>query len=283
MPLHHLTPALLVFAFTLSWTAVEMIAPSAGLPGEEVVLLRYASHLLLMLAAYGRSAGRQLYHTDRLPLQIVRSLLMLVMPLSYLAAVRYVPMNDALAGFWIAPLLMLAIDRAPSATPRQWAGALLGFAGTLLILRPAAFHPAALLCSLVMAGAFALYERLTRALATDTPLANLFHTALWVFVALLFRVVPRWQPPTAWGLVAVGLVGAIGFFGLAAFHRAIRFGPAGLLAPVLYVQPAISACVAALAGGAAPARGALVGIFAITLSLAISSEPIRRGPSEALT
>ena len=126
----------LVAGFALLWAVVEIIASAVDVSVEQLVWTRYGTHLLLLLLTFRRHARSSLVRTKRPLVQAGRSLLMLGMPLSFVAAARVMDVPDDLAMFWLVPLTVLAVPGIPQRLPRLAAGAT-GYGGVLLVLRPA--------------------------------------------------------------------------------------------------------------------------------------------------
>jgi drug/metabolite transporter (DMT)-like permease len=87
-----------------------------------------------------------------------------------------------------------------------------------------------------MAFCFALYNVLTREMRTERTRANLFHTALWVFIALSFVMPSVWHTPSLKAALAIIGIGVWGFVLLLFLDRALAFSPASLVAPFIYTQ-----------------------------------------------
>jgi hypothetical protein len=229
-----------VAAFALLWAVVEAIAASADVGIEQVVWSRYGTHLLALVLIFGRRDGWGLVRTARPFVHGWRSLLMLGMPMSYVAGAIFVGASETWALFWIAPLVVLGGQPRTSGLAR-WAATICACLGTALILAPG-FGVArwGVLFAVVMVACFVGYLWMTDDLSDDTTRTNLFHSALWVFIALTFRMpfVWRWPSAEGWGvLVAVGLLGLLALYAL---DVAIRFGGPVAFAPTLCLQPVFS-------------------------------------------
>ena len=219
---------------------MEIVGPAAGVSAYQVVWTRYGVHLTFMLLLFGPRRGTELVRTRRLGSQIVASLLMLGMPLSFIWELQRMSVPDASVVFWIAPALIVLISIL---THKQYGGfatiaaTLVGLLGAILICSPDAsvFRRAAVL-GVGMAGCFALYMVVVRSMQHEPIVTKLFHTALWVFLSLTIGLPMFWKTPTARGMLAMTAIGLLGWLGLLALDLAIEAMPIGLLAPVLYTQ-----------------------------------------------
>ncbi len=183
-------------------------------------------------------------------LATLRSLLLVVSTYCFVAAVRVMPIADALAIVFVEPFVILLIGRlalGEQVGPRRLAACILGFVGSLFVIQPsfAAFGAVALF-PLGTAVSFALYMLVTRHLSRDVhPVAMQFHTA--AIAALL--CLPLLGVGTEFGWAPVSFVLPQGIFWLWVFcvglastvsHMAItyalKFAPSSTLAPLHYLE-----------------------------------------------
>ncbi|WP_286238070.1 DMT family transporter [Neptuniibacter halophilus] len=227
----------------------EALAKYLGerLPVGQVVWARYVGHLFLIFCwlwpRYGRSLIRAVQHR----VQIGRSLILLLDTLLFFYGLTLLGLAEATAIFFTVPLLVLLLS-VPLLGERVTGGALLailiGFAGTLIIVRPggsATLDSTALsgaLCIFGSACCAALYNVTTRKLAEQDPVqVTLFFTALVGTLATTLYVPFIWVTPTG-TLVWLALT-CIGFFGGMAHSLMIiahKHARATALAPFMYSQ-----------------------------------------------
>ena len=151
----------LVALIAVLWTVVESLPAlmTARYSLYEIVWLRYASHLLAMVVLLGPRRTFSALHTKRLPLQIGRGLLMLIMPISFIIGIERMAIHDVLAIFWLCPLWILGWAALVGRETVSWPMWALGVAAVIagqLILRPDrdAFHSAAVFAVLLHATNF---------------------------------------------------------------------------------------------------------------------------------
>ncbi len=269
---------LLVVAFAALWAGVEAIARHVVFrySAFQVVWARYAVHLLLMLVIWGRSPA-SLWRTRRPAYQLGRSLLMLVMPGSWaLAMAGGTPGNLILGLFWVSPVVILLLaawilDERPGLL--TWVAALAGYAGAVLTFRPPLPAGSQLVLPLLMSLSFSLYVVLTRPLRFETTRANLFYSALGVFLALT-PLMPRvWQAPPLHDVGIFIVIGVLGYVALWCVDRFAALAPVSLTAPVLYLHLAFLTLESV--GGVG--RSALLGAVAVAIIAAVTWW--RMGPS----
>jgi drug/metabolite transporter (DMT)-like permease len=246
------------------WTIAEIL-PTMLTPGYslyQVVWVRYGVHILVLLVALAPRQGRALFHTRRPALQVGRGLLMLIMPVSFIASLGQARASDVLAVFWLAPLLLLGFAAVLQGDrPRWpiWATALTGLLGAWLILRPSAAVLDAALFGLGMAVSFSLYVMLTRSLRGERTPTNLLYSALAVFLPLTLVMPGVWQPLTPRDAMLMAGVGLAGLGVLWALDRACSLAPVSSIACLFPLQLVAIGVALPLLSGAQPARLAILG------------------------
>ncbi len=225
--------------FTGGEAVVKTLAPKYDV--TQIVWSRYVFHALVTFVLFSRSGIFKLAKTTRPWLHISRSALMLMATSLFFFALGYLPLADAVAIHFIAPILITAFSipiLKEQVGWRRWAAIFVGFIGALIIIRPGGggTHWAALL-PLGSAVCYAIYQILTRiASKTDSTQTSLFWTSVFgVGVTSLF--VPFvWITPTPveWLLMA-GLGGMYGV-GHYLLIRGLEMAPASRLSPFLYTQ-----------------------------------------------
>jgi drug/metabolite transporter (DMT)-like permease len=242
---------------------------TSSLPLGEIVWARYASHLLLMVVVLGPTMKLDLVRTERLGIQVVRSLLLLACTVLFLTALLHLPLAEASAIAFVTPLMVTALSvplLKERVGPRRWAAIGIGFLGVLLVVRPggSVFHWAAAL-PVAMAFCYSLYQILTRLVSgSENPYMMLFYTGL-IGTALTSLLLPFvWVTPATWFEIALlasaGVYGAVGHFLLI---KALQRTPAPVLAPFAYSQIVWSGLLGWLVFGQFPDAVALLGMAII--------------------
>ncbi|MFN8442489.1 MAG: DMT family transporter [Caldilineaceae bacterium] len=247
-----------VILFSIQDVIVKQI--SGNYPVHEIVWFRSVVALLLLLAAVRFSGNWAQLRTKRLGKQMVRGFLMLLSYITYYLAIAALPLADAIALYFVAPLFVTVLSvliLRERIGQRQWLALACGFVGMLVILRPgtAVFQPIALmslLAALTYAGSIILNRQLSTtesgmSLAIYATLVYLVVTALVGLIwgrgvaieshhpSLQF-LARAWILPNFTDAVLIsitGLIAAIGFFALA---QAYRLAEATTVAPFEYVM-----------------------------------------------
>lgn len=236
-----------------------------------VVWARYLVHTLLMMVIFLPQSGLRVLRTKRPGLQAVRALCLLVTSLLFTTALQYIPLAEATAVNFLAPLLVTALSLpllGEKVTRGQWVAVLVSFVGVTVIIHPGGelFKPAVLL-PFGSALCFCFYQLLTRKLSgIDSPTTSNFFTGL-LNTLVMSAVVPMfWQTPSLiHGLMAV----ALGTFGMTAhlfLTQAFRHAPPAMLAPFSYCQIVFAGVLGLVLFGHSPDMAGLIGIALICLS-----------------
>ncbi len=270
--LHPLRRALPLFLFA-GFCLTSLDATAKWLVRDHALFLvvwaRYAGQMLVVTPYVWHRAGTGFWRTRRLPLQLFRSSLLLAATLCFFAALRYLPLAEASAIIYLAPMIIVVLS-GPLLGERpnrwRWATAVTGFIGILIVLRPgsAVFHPAVLL--LIATATFnALYYLLTRKLADEDKHTTLFYSALVGTVGLTlflpWAAIEGLPDPRDGALFL--LLGVLAGLGHALIIGAYQSAPASLLTPFTYLQMLWATAYGYLIFGQLPDRFSALGMAVI--------------------
>jgi drug/metabolite transporter (DMT)-like permease len=225
----------------LLWAVIECIPQffSQHYTSYQIVWLRYGTHLLSMLIVFGPRYKARLIRTKHLVLQLTRALLMMGMHLCFIWAIRRVAARDAMAIFWVSPVLLmgLAVRICERVRPAYWIVTLLALTGVLIMLQPSELpFSLATIFALGMGVCFSLYQLTSRLMLDEHILASLFYTALGVWVPLTVLMPSHWVPPTLHDLGLMAAIGLLGLGTLYALDRALESVSAPVVAPFSFSQ-----------------------------------------------
>jgi S-adenosylmethionine uptake transporter len=211
---------------TADFHAVQIMwSRQAGLMGGVVILIAFR--------------GLSVFRSTHPRLQITRGAAAAGSGTIFIFAVAYVPLADAVAVSFVAPFMvtiMGALFLGEKVGIRRWTAVIIGFLGTLVVIRPSAdaVHPAVFLV-LIAAGLFATRQILSRALSDDKTTTTIAYTAL-VSGAILSAALPFvWKTPQTGQavLIFVGLA-IIAAAAEICIIKALEFTEAVIVAPVHY-------------------------------------------------
>lgn len=250
-PERHIEKAMLLMTVgMLIIPGIDAIAKwvSASISAGQVSWSRFVFQTLLMFPLFLRVPG--MLFTPDIVIHVARGGLIALATLLFFAALKYLPMADALAIFFVEPLiltLLAAVFLGEKIGWRRLSAVAVGFGGALIVIRPnfQTFGWAAAL-PLGTALSFAVYLILTRQLAQrEHPFRMQFYSGLFggIIMTLALAVgtasntpvlIFVWPTAFEWFLLAaLGVIGATAhLFVVYAFQRA----PAVLLAPFQYIE-----------------------------------------------
>jgi drug/metabolite transporter (DMT)-like permease len=251
-------------------------------PMVMVVWARYVVHTLLMAGIFLPQSGLGVLRTKRPLLQTMRALCLLGTSLFFTTGLQYIPLAEATAVNFLAPVLVTALSvplLKEHVTRGQWIAVICGFAGVLIIVHPGGdlFTPAVLLplCSALF---FCFYQLLTRKLSNiDSPTTSNFFAGLCNTLVMSALVPFFWQVPSlGHGLMMVAL-GACGMTAHLFLTQAFRYAAPALLAPFGYCQIVFAGLLGWLLFAHTPTLTTVVGIAVICCSgLAAAWQQSRR-------
>lgn len=238
-----------------------------ALPVFAIAWGTYVSAALVAVPIALKLHGREALRPAGLPSQTARTLLLVASMTVFFFSIRTVPLANAISAYFVAPFVAAAL--APLVLGERLiktiiAAVACGFAGVLLVLRPVGEFDANILLSVAAGVLFAFYLLATRLAARQAP-----PMAALAYQSLLGAVV---LTPFAFGAGITGMGVFIGAFALIGFLQslshglsiaAFRFAPAGILAPLVYLEIVGGVLVGFVAFGEWPQTQTWVGIAII--------------------
>lgn len=212
-----------------------------GMPILQIVWARMAFGALLTLPFTLHHGGAKAIRPDRPAYHTLRAALLIAATFLFFSALKYLPIADALAIFFVQPLILTAISPfvlKEKVGPRRWAAVAVGFAGTLIIIRPGftELNPGTLL-ALGAGACLAVYFAMTRRISGSAPaMVTTFHTSLMGTLLIALPVLLLWEPPTPGQWALLFLIGLIATTGHYLIVRAYDHAEASLLAPLAYTE-----------------------------------------------
>jgi drug/metabolite transporter (DMT)-like permease len=262
----------MIAASVLCFTVLDSIVKSMAhlYPVPVLVWARYVVQLVALLVWLGPKMGRGLLKTKRPRQQLIRAALLPFSSVFFVTSLKYLPLAEATAINYSTPVLVVILavvflhERMNQA---RIALVIAGIAGMFLIVRPgSAMFQGAALFALAAAACYAVFQILTRKLATEDWRVLLFYPAL-VGTLMMTAVLPWYAigidaPWSDWALiVAGGLMGTLGHF---LFILAFQRGPASALTPYTYVHLVWATLAGWLVFGSFPDLWTLAGMAVIT-------------------
>lgn len=207
----------------------------------QLMLFRSAIAMAPVAIIISRSGGLNSVRPNRPWLQTLRIIVAFGSTLGFFYVFPRMPLVDAYAMSFAAPLFMVALSVPMLGEPvgwRRWTAVVVGFLGVLIMLDPwgMEFHA----MSLVVLGAtfcYALSTVMMRLLSRhDSDVVALFWLSLATSAASLVGAVPAWVWPTPIDWVWLIVMGLLGGIAQILNTRAWRLAPTAVLAPFDYTS-----------------------------------------------
>jgi len=214
---------------------------STTLPSIEIAWIRFLVFALVMVPAMLPGSPLYALRTERPGLQAMRGIALLSSSLFFISGLRFLPIAEASATTFVAPLFVTALSIAflgESVGVRRWLATAVGLMGVVIILRPgsSAFHLAAFF-PIVSALAWACTLIMTRMMSGREHVLTTMTYSSIVGVCILSVLVPFvWVAPS-WHDILFGiLIGVTSTAGQWIVVLAFRYADASVLAPFSYTQ-----------------------------------------------
>ena len=274
-----LTGVVLMLGFCVTAPLLDVAAKlaSSSVPVGQITAARFVVQCLLMAPVVWMMGLTLRVARGQLLALVLRAVFLLVSTFCFIAAIRVMPLADALAIAFIAPFIVLLIGKyylGEDVGPRRVGAAIVGFVGVLFVIQPSfAAFGALSLFPLGTAVAFALYILVTRGLSRRVhPVTLQFHTGLFASLMCLpvlmlaegtgsLLLDPVWPQDIAWlWLFGVGFFAALSHMMMT---YALSLAPSATLAPMQYLELPMATLLGYLVFADFPNRLSLAGIVII--------------------
>lgn len=251
-----------------------------GVPVAATTWSRYFGHTAVALVLFFPRDRWQLFRAVRPSFQWARGTFMVTVTLLYFAALKFLPLAEGTALFFLTPILTTGLSAwFLHERPTRWALAavILGFLGVLVVVRPGGDLPLIGMALVIAAAACnACYQTLTRAASSSATQSERTSTqlmyagmvgALVMTIAMPFWWTDGWTAdvaPLTWLVFAA--TGGLGAMGHLLLIRAYSLAPASVIAPWTYMQLLLSIVIGWLVFDAVPDLITLIGMAIIGLS-----------------
>ncbi len=231
--------------------AAKFLALNEAMAPGSITFLRFALQTLICVPILIAAGGISALRPNNWSYNLLRGILIGCASALFFISVKYVPIADAIAIFFVEPFILTALSAlilGEKVGWRRWLAIAVGFIGALMVIQPnlVRFGLVSLL-PLGTATLFAFYLILNRVLAArDTSLVMQYSAGVGGVIALGFAMAVgsalgvtdlTWTPPgSTLAVVLLLAIGLISTFGHLLVVTAFRHAPASLLAPFQYFE-----------------------------------------------
>jgi len=214
---------------------------------------------------------RNLTFSKNPKLQVLRGITLFSANICFFYAISVISLSKALTLAFIAPLVTTALSPivlGEKVGIRRWSAVLIGFSGTLVVIRPGfiEFNLATIsaLCTGVLYG---LYLIITRKLhSTDNPLLTLLLTGVVGVSIGSFFVPIVWINPSITQWIWLGLMGIFACLGHLFLIYSLKYADASRLAPFGYFEIVTNIILGYVVFNHFPDLWTFIGLFIIVTS-----------------
>ena len=258
-----------VFCFTLIDSSAKWLAAVGFIP-IQITFIRYLGHFLSSLLIFFPQQGRRIFESRRPYIQIIRAVILMVGTFFNFLALKYLPLNIAVAIFFAAPLVIsvLSIPILGERVPlKKFLAVLVGFLGVVIIIQPGSLgFQFEMLYSLIALICASMYFILTRMVVKvdENPVCQIYSSGIPTLLLFPF-VLNIWEWPSNWlDILAMGLMGLAATFGHSFTTVAHSWAKASTLAPVIYVQLIFMTAISWLVFNHLPTINTATGTIAVS-------------------
>ncbi|WP_374427125.1 DMT family transporter [Tabrizicola sp.] len=253
---------------------IDVFAKKLGQAGMPILIVVWARALfggLMTLPFALQAEGAGAFRPAQPLRQLARAALLFGATFLFFQSLKYLPIADALAIFFVNPLVVVILSALllrERVGPRRWAAVAVGFLGTLIIIRPGivAVNPGTVY-ALGAGVALGSYFVMTRAMAGVANAMVLNFQTSAIGAALMSLALPfLWVTPDAvqWGMLAA--LGVIATLGHVLITKAYEHAEASLLAPLAFTEIIMATVLGYAFFGDLPDRWTVLGVAILVAS-----------------
>jgi drug/metabolite transporter (DMT)-like permease len=270
------------FGFSTMHVMIRLLTASGTLHPFEVAFFRNAFGVIALLPILVRR-GPAVLRTGRLPLHALRSVLGLASMLLFFTALQRTALPKVTAMSFTAPLFATAgavLFLRERIHARRMAALLIGFAGTLVVMRPESGIDAGVVMVLASSALWAVALLTIKALShTESSFAVTLYTGMFMAPLSFVPAAFVWSWPTPREYAWLALMGTVGTISQLIMTQAFREADATAVLPVDFTRLLWASLFGMLVFGERPEVATLVGgtlIFVSTTYITIRETRLAR-------
>jgi drug/metabolite transporter (DMT)-like permease len=253
---------------------IDVLAKFMGQQGLPILIVVWARALfgaLITLPFALKAEGARALRPQNPLHHLARAVLLFGATFLFFTALKYLPIADALAIFFVNPLVIVilsALVLRETVGPRRWAAVAVGFVGTLIIIRPGMVEVNPGTVYALGAGvALGSYFAMTRHIAGAADAMVLtFQTSAIGAVLMTLALPVLWHAPSPAQWVMLASLGVIATLGHVLITKAYEHGEASLLAPLAFTEIIMATVVGWWFFGDLPDRWTVLGVSVLVAS-----------------
>ncbi|HLQ19765.1 MAG TPA: DMT family transporter [Tabrizicola sp.] len=253
---------------------IDVFAKKLGQAGMPILIVVWARALFggLMTLPFALQAdGARAFRPAQPLRQLARATLLFGATFLFFQSLKYLPIADALAIFFVNPLVVVVLSALllrERVGPRRWGAVAVGFLGTLIIIRPGLVevNPGTVY-ALGSGVALGSYFVMTRAMAGVANAMVLNFQTSAIGAALMSLALPvLWIPPSPEQWLMLAALGVIATLGHVLITKAYKHAEASLLAPLAFTEIIMATVLGFAFFGDLPDRWTVLGVATLIAS-----------------
>ena len=223
--------------------------------------------LTLMLLFYRET----LVWSKRPKLQLVRGIILAFSTLCFFYSISVISLPKALTLAFVAPITCTALSPfflSEKVGIRRWSAVLVGFLGTLIVIRPGFIEVnLATLAALACGVCYGFYLVITRKLSTsDNSLLTLLFTGVVGLILFSLFMPSVWTNPTLNQWIMMAIIGLVASVAHLFIILSLKYADASKLAPLGYTEIITNIIISYYVFNELPNNWTYLGLFIIVLS-----------------
>ena len=237
----------------------------------QITWARYFFTVVFTLSLMVLFYRETLVWSKRPKLQLVRGIILAFSTLCFFYSISVISLPKALTLAFVAPITCTALSPfflGEKAGIRRWSAVLVGFLGTLIVIRPGFIDVnLATLAALACGICYGFYLVITRKLSTsDNSLLTLLFTGV-VGLAIISLFMPSvWVNPTPNEWIMMAIIGLIASVAHLFIILSLKYADASKLAPLGYTEIITNIIISYYFFHELPDNWTYLGLFIIVLS-----------------
>ena len=237
----------------------------------QITWARYFFTVVFTLSLMAFFFRETLVWSKRPKLQLIRGFILAFSTLCFFYSISVISLPKALTLAFVAPITCTALSPIflnEKVGIRRWSAVLVGFLGTLIVIRPGFIDVnLATLAALACGICYGFYLVITRKLSTsDNSLLTLLFTGV-VGLAIISLFVPSvWVNPTLNQWIMMAIIGLIASVAHLFIILSLKYADASKLAPLGYTEIITNIIISYYIFNELPNNWTYLGLFIIVLS-----------------
>lgn len=231
---------------------------------------RYAIASIFVVPFAYKHHGKDIFPREKLGIHFLRTIFLVSAMALYFVSISLIPLATAISAYFIGPIVAVILGVVllkETLTPLKFLSLILGFVGSMVILRPGTVWEPSIIMAFGAGCLFAFYMIASRMTSVESdPIKTLAMQCVVANMLLSPFAIIFWKLPTFDYLhlfIGLGLLSAVGHI---MTIYAFRYTDASTLAPLVYVELVATVAVGFIVFSEIPNMSTVIGAAFIIIS-----------------